>query len=402
MQTQIHINFQSSNFATQADEILRRCVHCGFCNATCPTYQLLGDELDGPRGRIYLIKQMLETGQSTSETQTHLDRCLTCLNCETTCPSGVEYGKLVSIGRQISSEQVPRAVHKQFIRWAMRQVLSRREWMVPLIKLAAFVRPVLPGSLQRQLPRRQQLNHDDGQTLQHHLRTVILPAGCAQQAFAAEINQHCRTLLNKIKVTAVEISSDGCCGALSEHLTAQDEAQRQMKQNIDAWWPQIENGAEAIISTASACGLMIKDYAHLLATTDYAEKANRVSAMCQDISEFLMNEDLSELPDASNQRIAVHTPCTLQHGQGIQGNINHLLEQRGYHLTHVDDAHLCCGSAGSYAILQRSISQKLLHNKVNNLLADTPDTIATANIGCLLHLRSGTPVQVLHWLQLLN
>jgi len=399
MQTIIHKRFKQHSFIDDADSILRSCVHCGFCNATCPTYQLLGDELDGPRGRIYLMKQMFETGNSSTETLAHLDRCLTCRNCETTCPSGVQYGRLLTIGREVAENNSPRKPVDSLLRWLLRQIIPHRERIGLVVKFATKFRNILPASMQRQLPKRI----IDDTVFARHQRKVILPAGCAQDAFAPDINADCRNILNRLDVTAVEIDADSCCGAMSEHMSKSTEAHHFIKKNIAAWWPSIEAGAEAIISTASACGVMIKDYGKLLENDpDFADKAARVSSLCIDISEFLSKEDLSLLESTQTGRISFHAPCTLQHGQGITGSVESLLQKVGYEIIAYNDAHLCCGSAGTYSILQPTLAKKLLSNKLDNLLHDQPDIIATANIGCLLHMRSGTETPVVHWLQLIN
>lgn len=400
MQTTLHKSIKDTPDGQRADQILRSCVHCGFCNATCPTYQLLGDELEGPRGRIYLIKQLLETAHSGTHTRQHLDHCLTCRNCETTCPSGVEYHSLLEIGRRISEQHAPRNPASRLLRKLLRQILPHRRRMRALIRLAIYLRPLMPRQYRRQIPEAEIAAY---QTDTRHTRQVILPAGCAQDALAADINHDCQALLDKLGITAISTTPDTCCGAVSAHLSAEDEARDFIKQNIDAWWPHIENGAEAILSTASACGLQIKDYGKMLADDPaYADKAIRVAELCRDVSEYLQQQDLSALPQYNNRRIAVHSPCTLQHGQRITGVIESLLQQRGYLLTHTVDPHLCCGSAGTYSILQRKLSQRLLHNKLDALSGDSPELIATANIGCLLHMRSASTVPVVHWLQLLN
>mgnify|MGYP000088193228 CR=1 FL=1 len=400
MQTTLHKNIIDTADGQEADRILRNCVHCGFCNATCPTYQILGDELDGPRGRIYLIKQLLETGSSSQQTRRHLDRCLTCRNCETTCPSGVEYHSLLEIGRRVNDQQAPRPLPARALRKLLRLILPYRRRMQALVRMALFVRPLLPAKYRRQLPDKP---HATVPLTQQHARKVILPAGCAQDAFAADINQDAQRLLDKLGIDCVTPENDTCCGAVSAHLGAEDEALRFIKRNIDSWWPDIETGAEAIVHTASACGLMIKDYGKLLAgDVGYADKAQRVSELCMDISEYLQQQDLAALPSVQGRRIAFHAPCTLQHGHRINGVVETLLQQRGYALTHTIDPHLCCGSAGTYSILQPKLSQRLLHDKLDTLLTDKPELIATANIGCLLHMRSASTVPVVHWLQLLN
>jgi len=400
MQTQIHKSLKKHPLIDEADSILRSCVHCGFCNATCPTYQLLGDELDGPRGRIYLMKQILETGESSSQTLDHLDRCLTCRNCETTCPSGVQYGRLLGIGKELAEKNSPHTPFNELLRWSLRQVIPHRKRIGLVVKFATKLQGILPVSIQRQLPSTK-INDDI--VLSRHPRMVILPAGCAQDAFTPDINADCRLVLDQLGVTAVEIDADGCCGAMSEHMSQATEAHTFIKKNIDAWWPSIEAGAEAIISTASACGVMIKDYGKLLENdSNYAHKATRVSSLCVDVSEFLSKEDLTPLHNQKRKRVSFHAPCTLQHGQGITGSVEALLRKVGYDVIDYNDAHLCCGSAGVYSILQKNISKKLLANKLDNLLENKPDIIATANIGCLLHMRSGTDTPIAHWLQLLN
>jgi glycolate oxidase iron-sulfur subunit len=399
MQTTLHKNIKDTAEGRKADSILRSCVHCGFCNATCPTYQLLGDELEGPRGRIYLIKQLLETGSSSRQTQQHLDHCLTCRNCETTCPSGVEYHSLLEIGRRFNEKQAPRKPLARALRRLLRLLLPYRERMRTLVRLANYIRPLLPAKYKRQLPCKPPVSYPAGA---QHDRKVIMPAGCAQDALAADINRDARRLLDKLGITCISPEDDTCCGAVSAHLSAEDEALHFIRQNIDAWWPDIEDGAEAIVSTASACGLMVKDYGKLLADdADYADKARRVSELCMDISEYLQQQNLAYLPFVHSRRIAFHAPCTLQHGHGITGVVESLLQQRGYELTHTIDPHLCCGSAGTYSILQPELSQRLLHNKLDSLLTDSPEVIATANVGCLLHMRSTSTVPVVHWLQLL-
>ena len=399
MQTVIHKSLKKHPHIQQADDILRGCVHCGFCNATCPTYQLLGDELDGPRGRIYLIKQLIETGTCTEQTRVHLDRCLTCRNCETTCPSGINYGRLLATGRELAEKNSTRKLPDQILRWGLRQVLPYRQRIGMVVKIAVKIAALLPASLRRQLP----VPVNNELSLTRHQRLVILPGGCAQDAFAPDINIDCRIVLDKLGITAVEIDADSCCGAISEHMSKTAEAQKFIKKNIDAWWPTIESGAEAIVSTASACGVMIKDYGHLLAGDEvYAKKAARVSELCVDISELLSKEDLSLLENTQSGRVSFHAPCTLQHGQGITGSVETILSRVGYELVDYNDAHLCCGSAGSYSILEKKISKQLLNKKLDNLLSEQPDIIATANVGCLLHMRSGTKTPVKHWLQLLS
>lgn len=400
MQTSLHSSLKDTPAGKQADAILRNCVHCGFCNATCPTYQLLGDELDGPRGRIYLIKQLMETAKSSKQTQQHLDRCLVCRNCETTCPSGVDYHRLLEIGRSLNEKHARRDILSIIVRKILRLVIPHRKRVQWLVKMAMLIRPVLPSSVKRMLPAN---NAIETSIVRKHERSIILAGGCVQDAFAADINEDCRQVLDQLSITAIHVEADTCCGALSQHLSVTHEARIFIKRNIDAWWPHIENGAEAIVNTASACGLMIKDYGRLLEDdAGYASKAARVSELCKDISEIIANEDLSRLHQPENSQVAFHSPCTLQHGHKITGVVEKILLKSGFTLANVNDSHLCCGSAGTYSILQPRLSKQLLHNTLVNLTADKPDVIVTANIGCLLQMRSTTDTPVLHWLQLLN
>lgn len=400
MQTNITQKILGTEQGIEANAILRSCVHCGFCNATCPTYQLLGDELDGPRGRIYQIKEMLEGNRITAETQLHLDRCLTCRNCETTCPSGVQFGKLLDIGREYIHEHTRRPVIDRIQRYVLRKLLSSKKCFALLTRLVSPFGQWLPEKSRTLF---SEANINRGWPTRTHARRVIILDGCVQPSLAPDINAACARLLDRICIQAIRVRKDGCCGAVNQHLDAAEEAHKQMRHNIDIWWPYISTGVEAIISTASACGLMLKDYAHALKDDPaYADKAVRVSRLSRDISEVIAEADISTLKTQSTKRIAWHPPCTLQHGQKITGLVERILQDCGYTLSKVPDQHLCCGSAGSYSVLQALISQQLLDNKLNNLQSDEPDLIATANIGCLLHLRSKSSKPVKHWLQLLD
>ena len=392
----------------EANSILRACVHCGFCTATCPTYQLLGDELDGPRGRIYLMKEVLEGREVTAKTQLHLDRCLTCRSCETTCPSGVKYGRLVDIGRNIVEQRVGRSAIDAVKRKALRTVLPHPTLFKPLLELGQLMRPLLPAKIRRKVPPRVRAGTWPAP---RHTRRMLVLEGCVQPAIAPSINPALARVLDRIGVSVLTAPQAGCCGAVSYHLNAQEEGLDYMRRNIDAWWPQVEAGVEAIVMTASGCGVMVKEYGHLLAgDARYAEKAKRISALTQDATEVLSmhGEALAPLlspiaaPASPAQRVAFHSPCTLQHGQQIRGAVEALLTAAGYRLTGVPDAHLCCGSAGTYSILQTELSQQLLGNKVQALESDRPDVIATANIGCLAHIQTGTALPVRHWLELLD
>jgi glycolate oxidase iron-sulfur subunit len=389
----------------EANSILRACVHCGFCTATCPTYQLLGDELDGPRGRIYLMKEVLEGRDVTAKTQLHLDRCLTCRSCETTCPSGVRYGRLVDIGRSIVEQRVGRSAIDTLKRKALRTVLPNPSLFNPLLRLGQLTRPLLPEQIRRKVPPRTRAG---AWPAPRHARRMLVLQGCVQPGIAPGINPTLARVLDRIGISLLAAQQAGCCGAVSYHLNAQEEGLGYMRRNIDAWWPHVEQGIEAIVMTASGCGVMVKEYGHLLASDPrYAEKAKRISALIKDACEVLTAEcealaPLLRPPASRLTRVAFHSPCTLQHGQQIQGLAEALLAAAGYRLTGVPDAHLCCGSAGTYSILQSELSQQLLANKVQALESGRPAVIATANIGCLAHLQTGTALPVRHWLELLD
>jgi glycolate oxidase iron-sulfur subunit len=402
MQTNLADFIKDTADGQEADAILRKCVHCGFCTATCPTYQLLGDELDGPRGRIYLIKESLEGQAVTGKTRLHLDRCLTCRSCETTCPSGVRYGRLVDIGRNLVEERAPRPIHERAVRRLLRLLLPHPRRFAPLLALGQTLRPLLPATLRRKVPKRSR-----GGTwpAPRHSRRMLCLDGCVQSSIAPGINAAAARVLDRLGVSVLSTTAAGCCGAVSHHLSAREEALGYMRRNIDAWWPQVEQGAEAIIIGASACTAMIKEYGELLAEDPlYAEKAARVSQLARDLSEVIADEDLASLGNSTvlSRRVAFHSPCTLQHGQGIRGTVESILDARGHRLTRVRDGHLCCGSAGTYSILQPTLSKQLRDNKIAALTAGEPDLIATANIGCLLELRAVADVPVVHWIELLD
>ena len=401
MQTRLADFIRETPEGRDADAILRKCVHCGFCTATCPTYQLLGDELDGPRGRIYLIKQLLEGAPVTARTQTHLDRCLTCRACETTCPSGVRYGRLADIGRGLVEERVGRPFGERIRRRALLSVIPHRARFAPLLGLGRLARPLLPGSIARRIPPGEPAGPWPAP---RHARRVLALGGCVQGAIAPGIDAAAARVLDRLGISYVPAPASGCCGAASRHLHAQEDARAMMRRNIDAWWPEIETGAEAVVPTASACALEVKEYAELLRHDPaYAGKAERVSSLARDLSEIVAAEDLSGLlPPRAPGRVAFHSPCTLQHGQKLRGVVESILERAGFELTSVHDAHLCCGSAGTYSILQPELSRALLARKIDNLEAQRPETIATANIGCLAHLATAASAPVRHWIQLLD
>lgn len=401
MQTRISEAYLQTPQGQEADRILRACVHCGFCTATCPTYQLLGDELDGPRGRIYLIKQLLEGREVTIKTQTHLDRCLTCRACETTCPSGVQYGRLVDIGRELVELRVGRSPLESLKRWVLRKIFPYPSRVRPLLKVAHLLRPLLPASFRTKLPAPRTAGP---RPISEQPRKMLLLEGCVQSVATPQTNSAAARVLDKLGIQLVIANKSGCCGAVSHHLSAQQEALDFMRRNIDAWWPHIEAGAEAVLITASGCGAAVKEYGYLFKDDpQYAEKAARVAELARDIGEVLRDENLPlERIKSKYKQIAFHSSCTLQHGQQLDGVVEGILRRAGFKLTPVADAHLCCGSAGTYSILQPGLSQQLLSNKLQALEAGTPEVIATANVGCQLHLASKASRPVKHWIELLD
>ncbi len=406
MQTSLADFIRDTPEGREADAILRKCVHCGFCTATCPTYQLLGDELDSPRGRIYLIKQALEGAEVTRQTQLHLDRCLTCRSCETTCPSGVEYGRLADIGRKVVEERVPRSGWQSAQRSMLAVVLPNTRLFGALLALGRAFRPLLPAKLKEKVPERGAATGQWPAT--RHKRRMLVLAGCVQPAIAPAVNAAAARVLDRLGISLLEVPGAGCCGAVRFHLNKQEAGKADMRALIDAWWPQVEAGAEAIVMTASGCGATVKEYGHLLRDDPaYAAKAQRVSALTLDLAE-VVGAELSRLKallgekPAGAPKVAFQSPCTLQHGQQIHGVVESILEAAGYETVPVPDPHLCCGSAGTYSILQPELSQRLRANKLAALHAGAPAAIATANIGCLAHLQSGTATPVLHWVQMLD
>jgi len=400
MQTQLAEFIRDTPEGREAEAILRKCVHCGFCTATCPSYQVLGDDLDSPRGRIYLIKRALEGAPVTRKTQLHLDRCLTCRACETTCPSGVRYGRLLDIGRAVVDERAPRSPMDRFFRAVLGFALPRRRVFSFFAALGTWLRPVLPRGLKAKLPR---LAAPAGEwPAPRHARKMLALAGCVQPSLAPSINAAAARVLDRCGISLIEARGAGCCGAVRFHLDYQEKGRDDMRALIDAWWPLIERGEiEAIVMTASGCGSTVKDYAHHLARDpEYRDKAARVSGMTKDLSEVLPLEAIAE--GAARGRVAFQSPCTLQHGQQIRGTVEARLARAGFEVTAVRDAHLCCGSAGTYSLLQPGISGDLRGRKLAALQEAGPDCIATANIGCLSHLQGSANVPVRHWIELLD
>ncbi len=406
MQTKLAPEFKNTADGQAAEAILRKCVHCGFCTATCPTYQLLGDELDGPRGRIYLIKQVLEGETPTRKTQMHLDRCLTCRNCETTCPSGVQYGHLVDIGRKLVDERVPRPLGEKALRWALKEGLPS-PLFAPAMKLGQAVRGMLPAALQAKVPAPQDAGTWPTRT---HKRKVLMLAGCVQPAMMPNINRATARVLDAAGIETVIAPKAGCCGAVKFHLNDQDGGKAEMRRNIDAWWPHVQAGegagVEAIVMNASGCGVTVKEYGYILKDDPvYAGKAARISELTRDLSELLpeLAEALRGKVSGSAAAIAFHPPCTLQHGQQLRGGVEKYLGEMGFQVkTTANEPHLCCGSAGTYSVLNPTLSYQLRDRKLGHLDEMSPDVIVSANIGCITHLQSGTATPVKHWVEVLD
>ena len=400
MQTELADFIRDTPEGREAEAILRKCVHCGFCTPTCPTYQVLGDDLDSPRGRIYLMKRALEGAPVTDKTRLHLDRCLTCRACETTCPSGVRYGRLVDIGRAVVEAKTRRGPFERAKRAALAFGLPNRKLFGAALALGRMARPLLPPTLKAKVPPAAAAG--GAWPAPRHARKMLVLAGCVQPSLAPSINAAAARVLDRMGISLVEVPGAGCCGGVRFHLNYQDDGRDDMRALIDAWWPAVEKGeVEAIVVTASGCGVTVKEYGHLLAQDPaYAEKAKRISALARDLSEVITAEMVRS--GAGRGKVAFQSPCTLQHGQQIRGRVEALLAKAGYELTPVNDAHLCCGSAGTYSLTQPAISTELRTRKLAALEAGVPGTIATANIGCLAHLQSGTATPVRHWIELLD
>ena len=399
MQTQLADFIRGTAQGREAEEILRKCVHCGFCTATCPSYQVLGDDLDSPRGRIYLMKRALEGAPVSEKTRLHLDRCLTCRACETTCPSGVRYGRLVDIGRAVVEENTRRKPLERMKRRALAFALPRTALFSAALALGRSVRPVLPQALRNKVP--EKIRAAGVWPPPRHARRMLVLRGCVQPAMAPSINAAAARVLDRLGISLMEAPRAGCCGGIRFHLNYQEEGRDDMRALIDAWWPMVASGEiEAIVMTASGCGVTVKDYGHLLALdSQYRDKAARISSITRDLCEVITP---AAIDGKDGGKVAFQSPCTLQHGQQIRGRVEALLEGAGYRLTPVEDAHLCCGSAGTYSLLQPEIAGELRKRKLEALEAGAPDYIATANIGCLAHLRGATSRPVHHWIELLD
>jgi glycolate oxidase iron-sulfur subunit len=406
METHVADFLRHAEAGREAEAILRKCVHCGFCTATCPTYQLFGDELDGPRGRIYLIKQVIEGAQPTAKTRLHLDRCLTCRACETTCPSGVRYSRLLDIGREIVAAKLPRTGMDGVMRKALKTLLPRPGLFGPAMRLGQLFRPLLPAALKAKVPQRQAAGPWPVLT---HQRRMLALAGCVQPAMLPGINAATARVLDRLGISLMEAPKAGCCGAVRHHLDDVEGGLDDARRNIDAWWPYLEQGCEAIVVTASGCGVHVKDYGHLLRDdARYAARAERVAALARDVSEVVAaeSERLGVLLGVPSRltftKIAFHSPCTLQHGQKLKGVVESLLARAGFELTPVADSHLCCGSAGTYSVLQSDIAGELRKNKLAALGAGAPEMIASANVGCITHLQEASDIPVCHWVELID
>jgi len=407
MQTHLADFIRDTPEGREAEDILRKCVHCGFCTATCPTYQLLGDELDGPRGRIYLIKQVLEGQPATAKTRLHMDRCLTCRACETTCPSGVQYGRLVDIGRHVVEQQVPRSGADRLTRAALREVVPRSGLFGAALGVGRLLRPLLPRGLAAKVGP---AGAGGAWPSPHHPRRMIALAGCVQPAMRPAINVATARVLDRLGISLIEQARAGCCGAVKFHLHDPAGARDDARRNIDAWWPAIAGGEiEAIVVTASGCGVQVKDYGHLLRDDPaYAGKAERVAAMSRDVAEVVVAEAdglralLAAAGDGPRQRIAFHAPCSLQHGQRIRGVVEGLLAMAGCELVPVRDAHLCCGSAGTYSLLQPEIAGRLREDKLAALQEQGAECIVSANIGCIEHMAAEASLPIRHWVEVID
>jgi len=415
MQTQLAPQFANTPEGIEAARILEKCVHCGFCTATCPTYQLLGDELDGPRGRIYLIKQIAEGQTPTAKTRTHLDRCLTCRNCESTCPSGVQYGNLVDIGRKWAEDNTSaRPLAERMTRWALKEGLTKPVLFNSAMALGRFVRPIMPARIKRKIPEAKSkvlANTTDpyARPQASHARKMLLLEGCVQPGMLPNINSATARVLDALKIQLISAPNATCCGALRYHLNDQEGGLQNAKQNIDAWWPLVEQGIEAVVMTASGCGVMVKDYGHLLANDPhYAAKAKIISDLTKDISEILptlQSELINLIGSDPKSGVVYHPPCTLQHGQKIRGAVEGLLDSVGVGVKLCADSHLCCGSAGTYSITQPKLSEQLRKNKLMHLQAACEESgaqiIVSGNIGCITHLQQDD-MPVLHWIEIVD
>ncbi|MGQ0622410.1 MAG: glycolate oxidase subunit GlcF [Panacagrimonas sp.] len=403
MQTRLADFIRDTADGAEADAILRKCVHCGFCTATCPTYQLLGDELDGPRGRIYLIKQLVEGEAVTRRTQQHLDRCLTCRACETTCPSGVQYGRLAEIGRKHVETIVPRPLWEQLARRGLIALMLSGPIFRLAMSLGRVFRPILPAALRAKIPPGKRVGPWPSRA---HTRKMVLLEGCVQPAMLPDLNAATARVLDAVGIQTLVAPEAGCCGALRLHLGQHEAGLNDVRRNVDAWWPLVEQGVEAFVMNASGCGVTVREYGHLLrGDPAYADRAAKIAAMTRDLSEVLptlASALKSKARKAVTQPVVFHAPCTLQHGQQLRGGVASLLTALGIQVRTPVDAHLCCGSAGTYSIFQPALSTQLRDNKLSALTATGAATIVSANVGCICHLQGGTALPTRHWVELVD
>ncbi|MBN8778755.1 glycolate oxidase subunit GlcF [Thiobacillus sp.] len=416
--------YRDTELGREAESLLLSCVQCGQCTFTCPTFRLLDDEWDGPRGRIYLIKQFMEGKEPTPDTlelpaytlstlegrtlsanlQLHLDRCLGCRSCETSCPQGVRYGRLLDIGRELVEKESPRPLKEKLARRALRAVVPYRYRFTALLRTGQALRRFLPEDLRARIPQRRQAGVWPDRP---HGRRMLIWQGCVQPGLAPDINAASARVLDRFGIRLIP-ASDGCCGALSHHMAETDEARAFMRKNIDALWPHIEAGAEALVLTASGCGMHFREYGQLLHDDpQYRDKAARLSELTRDIAEIVAEEwnddPLHALPAPPKpRRIVFQSSCSLQHGEKLNGVVEKLLKRAGFKLLPVRYPFMCCGSAGAYSLLQPTLSESLRERKLETLLVSRPEAIATANIGCLTHLALASPVPVSHWIELLD
>jgi glycolate oxidase iron-sulfur subunit len=426
MKTEFSLTQLADPDIAEADKILRACVHCGFCTATCPTYVLLGDELDSPRGRIYLIKEMLEKDKPpTPEVVKHIDRCLSCLACMTTCPSGVNYMHLVDQARSRIERDYTRPLPEQALRAILAFVLPRPALFRASMIMARIGRPLAgllptpkaaatPGLLRRikamlalapeALPAQGPSGGITFAAIGERRGRVALLQGCAQQVLAPRINQAAINLLTRHGIEVVLVKDEQCCGALTHHLGQDGDALARARGNVDVWKKEADQGGlDAILVTASGCGTVIKDYGYMLREDrTYAQSAARISALAKDITEYLAGLALSPSSQKGDLTVAYHSACSLQHGQKITGLPKELLSKNGFVVKDVPESHLCCGSAGTYNILQPDIADRLRDRKVANIATVKPDLIAAGNIGCMVQIAGGTSVPVVHTIELLD
>ncbi len=407
MKTSLAPEYANSASGREVEAILRSCVHCGFCMATCPTYLETRDERDGPRGRIYLVRQFFEGADVSERTRFHLDRCLGCRNCETTCPSAVRFARLLDLARGEMERKVPRKAAERMQRLLLRRFLSSPGLFAGLLAAGRLIRPLAPGALKKRIPPRQgkerQQTPPSGPKPGNRRRMILLH-GCVQPSATPNTNAAAGRVLDRLGISLVVAPGAGCCGAVSYHLGAHKEGLELMRRNIDAWWPLLEDGAEAIVTTASGCGALVRDYGDLLKDdAKYGKKARRISELARDLGEIVAGEDLDRLDiTAHGDKVSLHVPCTLQHAQGWPDGLAEILRRVGFRLAATRESHLCCGSGGTYSILQPEMSRRLLTRKLEALQEDDPALVVTANIGCQLHLQSGTDRPVKHWIELLD